>query len=118
MKRILTMMALAAMAGATIGAASITNLASSSDGKSIFRDNKCDKCHTIESQGIERNGAAAPGKLPPDLSGVGLKHNADWIKGWLLKTEEQNGKKHLKKWSGDDDELATISKWLAAQKKK
>jgi cytochrome c2 len=118
MKQILAIMAVATMAGAFIGAASISNLASASDGKSVFKDNKCDKCHTMESQGIDRNGAAPPGKQPPDLSGVGLKHNADWIKGWLLKTEEQNGKKHLKKWTGSDDELATITKWLAAQKKK
>ena len=113
MKRILTSMAIAAVAGTMIGAASIANLAAASDGKSVFKDNKCDKCHTIESQGL-----AGPGKLPPDLSGVGLRHNADWIKGWLLKTEEQNGKKHLKKWTGSDDDLATITKWLSIQKKK
>jgi cytochrome c2 len=118
MKRILAMMALAVIAGATIGAANISNLADNSDGKSIFKDNKCDKCHTIESQGLERNGAPGPGKQPPDLSGVGLRHNADWIKGWLLKTEEQNGKKHLKKWTGSDDDLATITKWLSLQKRK
>jgi cytochrome c2 len=111
-------MAIAAVAGTMIGAASIANLAAASDGKSVFKDNKCDKCHTIESQGLERSGAAGPGKLPPDLSGVGLRHNADWIKGWLLKTEEQNGKKHLKKWTGSDDDLATITKWLSIQKKK
>ena len=118
MKQILAIMMIAAMAGALVGAASISNLASSSDGKSLFKENKCDKCHTIESQGIDRNGNPPPGKLPPDLSGTGLKHNADWIKGWLLKEEEQNGKKHLKKWTGSDGDLSTISKWLAAQKKK
>ncbi len=89
-----------------------------SSGKSIFLDSKCDKCHTISSQSIERSGATPPGKLPPDLSGVGLKHNADWIKGWLLKEEELNGKKHLKKWSGSDDDLKTLCNWLASLKKK
>ena len=117
MKQLLAIMAIAAMAGAMVGAASINNLASGADGKSAFKANKCDKCHTVESQGIERT-STPPGKLPPDLSGVGLKHNADWIKGWLLKDEELNGKKHLKKWSGTDDDLAVVSKWLAAQKKK
>lgn len=107
------------MAGAMVRAASISNLASGSSGKNIFKDNKCDKCHSVESQGIERAGAPPPGgKLPPDLSGVGLKHTADWIQGWLLKTEEQNGKKHMKKWTGSDDELSTLVKWLASQKKK
>ena len=117
MKRLLAIMAIAAMSGAMIGAASITNLAANSDGKSIFKANKCDKCHSIESQGIELNGKP-PGKTPPDLSGVGLKHKAGWIKDWLLKDEELNGKKHLKKWTGSDDDLTTISAWLAAQKKK
>lgn len=111
-------MMVAAMAGAMVGAASISNLASGSDGKSLFTQNKCDKCHSVEAQRINRNGTPPPGKLPPDLSGTGLKHNADWIKGWLLKDEEQNGKKHLKKWGGSDGDLVTISKWLAAQKKK
>ena len=118
MKQILAIMAIATMAGVMVGAASISNLATGSDAKSLFKANKCDKCHTVESQGVERNGAPPPGKTPPDLSGVGLKHNADWIKGWLMKEEELNGKKHLKKWTGSDDDLETVSKWLAAQKKK
>lgn len=118
MKRLLAIMAIAAMSGAMIGAASITTLTATSDGKSIFKTNKCDKCHTIESQSIALNGTPPPGKLPPDLSGVGLKHKAGWIKDWLLKEEELNGKKHLKKWTGSDDDLTTISTWLAAQKKK
>jgi cytochrome c2 len=117
MKKILLSVALSVLVGATIGAASFNNLARNSDGKSIFKHKKCDKCHTVESQDIERSGAKPPGKLPPDLSGVGLKHDADWIKAWLLKEKEQNGKKHLKKWTGSDDDLDTISKWLADLKK-
>jgi len=110
-------MAIAAMSGAMIGAASINNLATGSDGKSLFKENKCDKCHSVTSQGIDRC-STPPGKLPPDLSGVGLKHNADWIKGWLMKEEELNGKKHLKKWAGSEGDLVVVSKWLAAQKTK
>ena len=110
-------MAIATVAGVMVGAASINNLAIS-DGKTLFVDNKCNKCHTITSQGIELSGNPPAGKLPPDLSGVGLKHNADWIKGWLMKEEELNGKKHLKKWSGSEADLATESKWLASLKKK
>lgn len=117
MKRLLGIMAIAAMSGMMIGFASLSTLTANSDGKSIFKTNKCDKCHSIESQGIELVGKP-PGKLPPDLSSVGLKHKAGWIKDWLLKDEELNGKKHLKKWTGSDDDLSTISTWLAAQKKK
>ena len=117
MRTLLIPAASAIAATLLMGATTMHNSAVST-GKSIFLDNKCDKCHTISSQGIDRSGATPPGKLPPDLSGVGLKHNADWIKGWLLKEEELNGKKHLKKWTGSDDDLKTLCNWLASQKKK
>ena len=90
----------------------------SSTGKAIFEDNKCTKCHSIESQGLERSGSAPPGgKLPPDLSGVGLKHTAEWMQKWLLKEEEMNGKKHMKKFAGSEEELKTLTDWLATLKK-
>ena len=87
-------------------------------GKDIFLKYKCNKCHTIESQGIQRDGKAPEGKQPPDLSGVGLKHDASWMQKWLLKEVEQNDKKHIKKFSGSDDELRTLTTWLATLKKK
>lgn len=88
-----------------------------SSGKSIFLENKCSNCHSIASQGIERAGSPpAGGNQPPDLSTVGLRHNASWMTGWLLKEEEMNGKKHLKKFSGSDDDLATLTSWLASLK--
>ena len=98
---------------------SATLKSDSGSGKSIFLDNKCNKCHPIESQGISRVGEAPPGgKLPPDLSGVGLKHDAEWMQKWLHKEVEQNGKKHMKKFGGSDDELMTLTAWLATLMKK
>src|SRR5437762_40007 len=85
--------AIAILAGAAAGDAA--------DGKAIFLKNKCNACHSITSQGIARTGEFSGKNLPPDLSGVGLKHTADWMRGWLLKTQEMDGKKHLKKWSGN-----------------
>jgi mono/diheme cytochrome c family protein len=93
-------------------------LASAPAGKAIFDDQKCAKCHTITAQGIDRSGAAPPGKLPPDLSAVGAKHTADWMQQWLMKTIEMNGKKHMKKFTGSDDELKTLTTWLASLKPK
>ncbi len=89
-----------------------------SAGKDIFEDQKCAKCHTIESKGIDRSGATPPGKLPPDLSGVGLKHDSEWMQKWLMKEVEMNGKKHMKKFSGSGEELKTLTVWLASLKKK
>ncbi len=116
MKKVITSAMVVLAAGMFIGAANLHDVANS-DGKTLFKDAKCDKCHSIESQGIERT-STPPGKLPPDLSGVGLKHNADWIKSWLLKEEELNGKKHLKKYTGSEADLTTLAKWLASLKKK
>lgn len=87
-------------------------------GKDIFGQYKCNKCHTIKSEGIERSGTAPEGKQPPDLSGVGLSHKAAWIRKWLLKEEEQNGKKHIKKFTGSEEELGTLVAWLAGLQKK
>lgn len=86
-------------------------------GKDIFLQSKCNKCHTIESQTIVRDGKPPEGKQPPDLSGVGLKHDAGWMQKWLLKEVEMNDKKHIKKFSGTDDELRTLTTWLASLKK-
>jgi cytochrome c551/c552 len=89
-----------------------------STGKALFEQYKCNKCHAIESQGIARDGKPPEGKQPPDLSDVGSKHKADWIQKWLMKEEEQNGKKHIKKFSGSEDELKTVATWLAGLHKK
>jgi mono/diheme cytochrome c family protein len=104
--------AIVVLAGATAG--------SSSDGKSIFSANKCNSCHTIQSQGIAKaGGETVQGKVqPPDLSGVGLKHNAAWIAGYLQKRESLDGEKHLKKFKGSDEDLTTLATWLESQKKK
>lgn len=117
MKSILVIIGAVAIAGATVGAARHTTPTSKLDGKSIFVTQRCDKCHSVESAGIVRS-ATPPGKLPPDLSSTGLRHNAAWFSGWLMKTEELNGKKHIKKWSGTPADLATESAWLATLKRR
>lgn len=100
-----------------VGATSFT--AAGTDGKAIFKENKCTNCHTIKAQAVERTGTAENTEAkPPDLSGVGLKHDAPWITKWLMKEETQNGKKHLKKFKGSDDDLQVLAKWLASLKQK
>jgi hypothetical protein len=119
MKQILIIMAVAAMSGAMIGAASINNLAAGADGKAIFTDSKCQNCHSIDALGIKRTAEPKAGELiPADLSGEGLKHNADWFTGWLNKEVELDGHKHLKKFKGSAGDLTTLSNWLATMKTK
>jgi hypothetical protein len=53
---------------------------------------------------------------PPDLSAAGLEHDKAWITKFLLKTETLHDKKHMKTWKGTDEQLATLTAWLADQK--
>lgn len=84
------------------------------EGKTIFLSKKCNSCHAVASQSIEHTVATSKA---PDLSKIGAVQNADWIKGWLLRTEELRGKKHVKKWSGTDAQLTKLVAWLATLKR-
>lgn len=79
------------------------------DGKAIFLDKHCDACHSIESQSIE---AKRKSDKVPDLSKVDLKGKTDWIKSFITKEADIDGKKHPIKFNGTDDELGTISSWI------
>jgi cytochrome c551/c552 len=103
------------------------------DGKPVFLKYKCNSCHSIASQKIEtkketeETGAAAEKPAagdadkssnvkPPDLSGVGVDHTAEWIALFLVKKEKVENQTHPKKFRGTDDELTTIGAWLATMK--
>jgi mono/diheme cytochrome c family protein len=88
--------------------------ASESAGKTIFLAGKCNTCHSIESMQIAKKISSSKA---PDLSNEGSKHNAEWIAKWLKKEETLNGKKHLGTFNGKDEDLKTLSEWLASLKK-
>jgi hypothetical protein len=115
MKKLRTLFVLAFAVNILMGAGLLHS--NGGDGKSIYNQYKCAKCHAIQSEGIARAGEAPEGKQPPDLSGAGVKRDAAWISKWLVKEEEVNGKKHVKKCGGSEDELKTLSNWLATLKK-
>ena len=84
--------------------------AQAAGGKDLFLANKCNKCHEIKSEGVAPIEAKEGIK---DLSGVGKKHDAEWIKKWLMKEVEMEGKKHkFGAWKGTPAELDTIAGWL------
>jgi cytochrome c len=114
-----------------------------SKGKELFLSNKCNSCHTIAAQSIEKAAkasdaakapeaakpaetkeapAAAPAegtttaRKPPDLSAVGVDLKADFIVKYLQKLETIKEKKHMKKFMGTDEELTQLAAWLAEQK--
>lgn len=74
-----------------------------SDGKGVFVEQKCTKCHS--APGIKGGKG--------DLTGVAKKRTAEWMKKWLLKEEEIDGKKHKKKFGGTPADLDAVVKWLS-----
>ncbi|MGH9462773.1 MAG: c-type cytochrome [Vicinamibacteria bacterium] len=84
-------------------------------GKAAFLENKCNMCHTIESQGIEKTSKM----VAPDLSDAGnMVESAEWLKGFFLKENAaKDGKKHSKTWSGTDEQMKAIIDWVMTLKK-
>ena len=97
-------------------------------GLALFKKNGCNECHVISALGVEKDAkkkddAAATAetkkkrKDPPDLSGVGLEHDAKWISAYLNKEEtNKDGEKHEKRFKGTEAERRTVAMWLASLK--
>ncbi len=83
-------------------------------GKKLFLANKCNTCHSIESQTIKKTLATSKA---PDLSNVGSERKADWIAQFIQKKIDKDGKKHLKLWAGKEEDLKTLTEWLVTLKK-
>lgn len=117
-----TLTALAALSAvAVLGVAPAD--AAEKDGKALFTQLKCNSCHVVTSLGIEQikdpeEEADEDAPKPKDLSDVGSTRDAKWLKGWLEKKIEVEGKTHRKKFPGEPSDLATIVDWLATLKKK
>lgn len=81
------------------------------DGKAIFMEKKCNKCHSVSSAAIEKTS-----KLKgPDLTGALAKHDAKLLKAYLHKQDAINAKKHTQAFTGSDEELDAVVTWLMAQ---
>jgi len=83
------------------------------EGKNIFTDNKCEKCHSVEAAGIE-----CTGKKFADLSDLSDNNTVEILTKFLKKEGMINDKEHKIKFKGSDDELDVLVKWLLNQKTK
>ena len=81
------------------------------DGKQIFLDNKCNKCHTVTSMDITSKKDDAV-----DLSDAGSVGDVQFLKSYLLKESDINDKSHKTKFKGSEEELNTLAEWLASLK--
>ena len=85
-------------------------------GKDLFLKYKCNRCHSIQAEGIEATSERMK-KKTPDLSNVGNRvESAEWIVKWIKREIERDGKKHRGKFKGTDEELNTIAQWLMTLK--
>lgn len=97
----------------TLVALALPARAADDPGKTLFLDNKCNSCHSVDSQGIAKTMASSKA---PDLSKIGADHDAAWFSKYLMKEESVKDKKHVKAWTGSKEDLETLSKWLATLK--
>jgi mono/diheme cytochrome c family protein len=84
------------------------------DGKAIFLAQKCNVCHSVPTQGIERT-MKSEKMAGPDL--VNVKEDAAFLGKFLRKQADLHGKKHGKAFTGSDEELGALIAWIQAQKK-
>ena len=86
------------------------------DGKALFLAQKCNLCHSVSPAGIEATTKSEKMK-GPDLVGES-KRDAKLLNGYLRKTADINGKKHVKQFTGSDEEIGALIAWLQKQEKK
>lgn len=104
--------------GLTIGAAAMVLAATTApshaaDGKETFVSLKCTTCHSVTAAGVESKKAKPKGG---DLSGIGAKHDAQWIQDVLAhKVDTEKKKKHAK-FKGTPEDAKTIADWLVTVK--
>ena len=86
------------------------------DGKQIFLAQKCNLCHSVSPAGVAATTKSEKMK-GPDLVGL-AKTDAKTLNGYLRKTADIKGKKHVKQFTGSDEELGALIAWLQKQEKK
>jgi nitric oxide reductase subunit C len=76
-------------------------------GKKIYNEMKCPMCHKIDGVG---------GKIGPDLSGVGSRKDAQWIKGFLKDPKSIIPDTKQPPFKGTDEELEAVVTYLMSLK--
>lgn len=84
-------------------------------GQKVFMEYRCNTCHAVASAEIEATEEDEE-KQGPDLSTT-EKRTAEWVKKYLNKEEAIDGRKHKKRWRGEDAELDALAEWVAGLSK-
>ena len=109
MNRLASLLALAVPAAALVSAPA--RAAEQLDGKKIFLAQKCETCHAVSSADIKMTGKIKG----PDLAGAAAKRDATLLSNYLRRNADINAKKHVKPFTGSDEELGALIAWLQKQ---
>ena len=101
-----------AVAAAIAGVAAFADAQSATlDGKKTFLDQKCNTCHAVSSADITPTSKIKA----PDLAGLAAKEDATFLAKYLRRQADKNGKKHVKPFTGSDEEMGALLSWLQKQ---
>lgn len=81
-------------------------------GEKVFAAKNCILCHTIKGKG----GTVGPAARGPDLSTVGTRRDAQWLKTFLKDPKAANPKTKMMAFRGTDEELEALVAYLDSLK--
>ncbi len=98
--------------------------AAAEEGRDKFLQQRCNLCHGIATDGVEKLGSSPAvaddpfgeedaSNGPPDLSLVGDRHQSEWIVAFLRKEVDLDGRKHPMGFTGTEAELDSIVAYLS-----
>lgn len=93
-----------------------SNARQESDGKALFVASRCNLCHSVNSAGVPSVAPAGGEMKIVDLSGLSKKRETEWLKAYLEKKEDLDGKRHPPRFKGEQSELDALVKWLMTLK--
>lgn len=107
-----------ALAMAPLKSLSWSTLAASSKKAVRLFEEHCNECHSVAAEGLEAMELEFEDEDEEieisDLSGVGKKHDVEFLRRWLLREVEIDGEKHEKKFKGGNRDLDVIVQWLSS----
>jgi mono/diheme cytochrome c family protein len=81
-------------------------------GEKVYMEKKCASCHMINGKG----GTVGPLARGPDLSTVGAKRDAQWLKTFLKDPKAVNSKAKMMPFRGSEEELELLAAYLGSLK--
>jgi mono/diheme cytochrome c family protein len=81
-------------------------------GEKVFADKKCVPCHAIKGKG----GTVGPTARGPELSTVGAKRDAQWLRTYLKDPKAVNPKAKMMAFKGTDEELEALVAYMGSLK--